>query len=117
MGDYMGNEEFERQFIGDISEYIKKLKIRNEMERLWAVAKIEEKCQNHGIPKSILGCLLRLIENDGSAIVRGFSIRALYHQSSETTNIENFNEILREDWLGKLFFQKEFTAVHWGFTI
>jgi len=83
-GDYTGNEEFESQFRIDTSEYIEKLKTGNEMERLWAVAKIEEKCHNHGIPKFIVDCLLRLIENDESEIVRAFSIKALYHQSTES---------------------------------
>lgn len=80
----MNNIKYEKCFIDDSKEYIEMIKSEKEMERLWGVAKIEEKCFGNGMPFSVLELLIKMALNDESNIVRAFTLRSLYHMSSET---------------------------------
>jgi hypothetical protein len=65
--------------------FISLLRSPDEKERLWAIAKIEEKFYRRGIGDFgiILDELIRLIKFDESIIVRAFALRSLYHDASE----------------------------------
>jgi len=64
----------------DLAPYLEKLKSGEEMERLWALAKIEEMCIGHGMPGEVFDTVLSVMKTDKSAIVRAFAMRAMYHQ-------------------------------------
>ena len=77
-------EEWDERFRMENEELLNKLKTGNEMERLYALAKLEEKCYGNGFPGFLIDLFIEHAQNDESPIVRAFALRALYHQSSET---------------------------------
>jgi len=78
-----GNRKWDVRFGKDNEGLFAKLKDASEKERLWAIAKLEEKCNGHGIPKKFIDSLINILENDESSLVKAMAIRALYHKSSE----------------------------------
>lgn len=76
-------KEWDEKFKRDNIDLIEKLESGDEMERLWALAKLEEKCYGSGVPNFLIDQIIRCMEQDESSIVRAFAIRVLYHQSSE----------------------------------
>lgn len=79
----MGNDWYAR-FKKENNYLLEKLKSGNEMERLFALAKLEEKCYGNGVSEFLVDTFLEHAQNDESSIVRAFALRSLYHQSSET---------------------------------
>lgn len=80
----MESDDWEKQFLNEIKEESGKLSSNNEAERLWGIAKLEERMHGYGISRTILEKLIDMIKTDDSEIVRIMAIRALYHPSSET---------------------------------
>jgi len=79
-----GNEEWEQEFEMNNRELFRTLQDKYENKRLWAIAKLEEKCYSCGVPMIYIDSLVNIIENDESPIIRAMAIRALYHEPSES---------------------------------
>jgi len=66
-----------------MTEELLNLEQGTEQERIYEIAKIEEKCWCNGISSDLFDSLINVIKNDESSLVKIMAIRTLYHEPSE----------------------------------
>jgi hypothetical protein len=82
-------KKWEIDFCKKMQSFFDKLKHHSEMERLWAVAEIDEKSYSLGYPTCVIKKLNDVLKKDDSPIVRAAALRAFTHEGSEECPITN----------------------------